>query len=67
MSMPTIKRYDKRLSILVTTDERRMLGALAERQGLSESDVVRQLLRREHAAVFGEAPLKPPARKARAQ
>ncbi|HST56288.1 MAG TPA: hypothetical protein VLJ42_10425 [Solirubrobacteraceae bacterium] len=57
------KRFDDRLHVLVTSDERRMLEALAERQGLTTSDVVRQLVRREHAALFGEPPAKPAARR----
>jgi hypothetical protein len=32
----------------MTEDERRMLETLATRQGLTSSDVVRQLVRREH-------------------
>jgi hypothetical protein len=44
--------------------ETRMLLELSERSGLSRSDVVRQLIRREHAQVFGEAPTpKRPKRK----
>jgi DNA-binding MarR family transcriptional regulator len=54
-----VKRYDKRLNVLVTSEEHRMLSDLAERQGLAPSDVVRQLVRREHATVFGEPPLRP--------
>jgi hypothetical protein len=36
--------------------EDRMLEELSERIGLSRADVIRQLIRREHANVFGEAP-----------
>jgi hypothetical protein len=35
--------------------ETRMLLELAEKTGLSKSDIVRQLVRREHAETFGEA------------
>jgi hypothetical protein len=57
------KRFEERLHILVSTDERRMLDELAQRDGLTPSDVVRQLVRRAHAATFGEPPLKPKPRK----
>jgi predicted DNA-binding protein len=36
--------------------ELRMLVDLSERTGLTKADVVRQLVRREHVQVFGEAP-----------
>lgn len=46
------KRTD-RLHVLISTDERKMLEELAEEGGVTESDIVRQLVRREHAARFG--------------
>lgn len=49
------KRFDKRLHILVTASEQEMLSMLAEREGLSPSDMVRQLVRRAHARAFGES------------
>jgi hypothetical protein len=36
--------------------EERMLADLAEASGLSRADIVRQAIRREHAAVFGAGP-----------
>ncbi len=53
------KRFEKRLNILVTDDEHRMIGELARRDGMTPSDVVRQFIRRRHAEVFGEQPAKP--------
>jgi hypothetical protein len=38
--------------------EARMLNELSEKTGLTKADVLRQLIRREHAAVIGEAPPK---------
>jgi hypothetical protein len=40
--------------------ETRMLLELADHIGLNKSDVVRQLIRREHAQVFGDAPRQKP-------
>jgi hypothetical protein len=39
-------------------DERQMLEALAEADGISKSDVVRMLVRRAHAERFGSKPRK---------
>lgn len=49
---------DYMLRVRMTEDERQMLEALAEKSGLTASDIVRQLVRREHAATFGEKPAK---------
>jgi len=54
-----MKRFSKRLHILVTVDEHTMLDALAEREGLRPSDAVRQLIRRAHAAAFGDQQPQP--------
>lgn len=48
--------HDVTFRLRMTRDERAMLEALAERSGLTASDIVRQLVRREHAAAFAEAP-----------
>jgi hypothetical protein len=40
--------------------EDRMLEELSESIGLSRADVVRQLIRREHALKFGEVPRPKP-------
>jgi hypothetical protein len=34
--------------------ETRMLAELSDKSGLTRADVIRQLIRREHAAVIGE-------------
>ena len=54
---------DKRINLHATADEQEMLRKLADRDGVSMSDYVRQLIRRTHAEVFGEQPAKPKARK----
>lgn len=43
---------DKMLNIRISEDEDRMLKALAEHQGMSISDVVRQYIRRAFAEAF---------------
>ena len=45
---------DAKFQLRMAVDERRMLEALAERDGLSASDTVRQLIRREYASAFGD-------------
>jgi len=39
-----------------------MLQLLADKAGVSASDVVRQLIRREYSATFGDKPAKKPKR-----
>jgi hypothetical protein len=51
---------DQLFQLRVTADEKRMLEALAEREGLTASDKVRQLIRKDYAATFGEEPAKRP-------
>ena len=48
---PTLR--DQKFQLRLAEDERRMLEAIAERDGLSAADIVRQLVRREYAAGFG--------------
>jgi hypothetical protein len=43
------RRRTLNLNIRIAEDEAEMLKALAERQGLSASDVVRQFIRRAYA------------------
>jgi uncharacterized protein (DUF1778 family) len=43
---------EKMLNVRITDDEDRMLKALAEHQGMSVSDVVRQYVRRAFAEAF---------------
>lgn len=44
------------LRVRMAQDERKMLDALAEAQGLTASDIVRQLVRREYLATFPKKP-----------
>ena len=53
---------DEKFQIRMTSDERRMLKALAENEGLTASDKIRQLIRKDFAATFGQ-PLPKPAKK----
>jgi hypothetical protein len=46
---------DQIFQLRMTAEERSMLGALADRDGLSASDKVRQWIRREYAEAFGAA------------
>ena len=50
------KRFDKRLHVLVSLDEFQMVEQLAQRDGLTPSDVVRRLIRQAFAAAFGDQP-----------
>ena len=54
----------KRINLHATEAEQEMLRELAERDGVSMSDYIRQHIRRSHAEVFGAQPVaKPKARK----
>lgn len=46
--------YTARFNFVLLPDERAMLQALAREQGLKESDVVRQMIRRDYLAAFGK-------------
>lgn len=50
-------------NVRMSTDERTMLARLADSDGMTSADVVRMLVRREHAARFGTA--SKPAKRAR--
>jgi hypothetical protein len=50
--------YTARFNMVMLPEERGMLQALAKEQGLKESDVLRQMIRRDYAAAFGKR--KPP-------
>lgn len=52
--MAPIQR-DLQLKVRVTAQELRMLHELAEHLGLTASDVIRQYVRREHAALVARA------------
>lgn len=55
---------DLYLTLRVSEDEREMLHALAEREGVSASDVVRIHIRRAHREAFGDKPAAlPPTKK----
>ena len=51
--MATQERDDV-VTVRLSRDERNMLKALAGVDGISLSDVVRMLVRREHASRFGQ-------------
>ena len=53
--MPPLQR-DQLFQLRMTMEEKDMLNALAERDGLTASDKVRQWIRREYAEVLGEQP-----------
>ena len=55
-SMPP-SRDKKRINVRASEDEHHMLAELAERYGLTQSDVVRQWIRHFHAKEFGAPPL----------
>ncbi|HWA76556.1 MAG TPA: hypothetical protein VG937_29680 [Polyangiaceae bacterium] len=67
--MPITKTstYTARFNMVMLPEERAMLQALGEAVGLKESDVVRQMIRRDYAERFGtKRPGKPkPKRNAR--
>ena len=44
--------------MLVSDEEWRMLQELADATGVTASDYVRQVIRREHVTKFGEKPKK---------
>ncbi len=54
---------DEKFQIRLTAEERRMLNAIAENDGLSASDKIRQLIRKDFTATFAEAPTPKPKRK----
>jgi hypothetical protein len=47
---------DQVFQLRMTAEEKDMLAALAEREGLTAADKVRLWVRREYAIVFGEEP-----------
>jgi hypothetical protein len=48
------EHYSARFNMVMLPEERGMLQALARATGLKESDVIRQLIRRDYADRFGE-------------
>lgn len=60
MPITETSAYVARFNMVMLPEERGMLQALAEATGLKESDVVRQMIRRDYAARFGaKKPGKP--------
>ena len=47
-------QYTARFNMVMLSEERAMLQALARQIGLKESDVVRQMIRRDYAEQFGD-------------
>ena len=52
-----IKR-EKRLNILMADDEIEMLRQLADRDGITSSDLIRVFVRRRYEEVFGSTKVK---------
>lgn len=50
----TTQERDDVVTVRLSRDERNMLKALAGADGISLSDVIRMLVRREHASRFGQ-------------
>ncbi|MEO7037284.1 MAG: hypothetical protein ABI548_25245 [Polyangiaceae bacterium] len=51
-----VSEYTARFNMVMLPSERAMLQALAKEQGLKESDIVRQMIRRDYASSFGKKP-----------
>lgn len=65
MRMST-KRFSRRLHLLISDDESAMLDELAERDGMTPSELIRRTIRRAYAELGDDKPAKPkPKRKAR--
>jgi hypothetical protein len=58
--MPIVESstYTARFNMVMLPEERAMLQALAREHGLKESDVLRQMIRRDYSTAFGKR--KPP-------
>lgn len=61
MAPPSLGR-DALFAVRLTPKERAMIRELAKVDGISDSDVVRMLVRREHASRFAERPKRKAAR-----
>ncbi len=53
----------ERIAVRMAPTEAAMLEALAELAGLSASDIVRTLVRREYGEKFGDKPPRPPKKR----
>jgi hypothetical protein len=60
--MMTSEKRDARFNMMMTVSEREMLRAIAIKVGLTESDVLRQHVRKAYAETFGDKPPKKPKR-----
>jgi hypothetical protein len=49
-----LSEYTARFNMVMLPEERAMLQALAKDQGLKESDILRQMIRRDYAGKFGK-------------
>jgi hypothetical protein len=54
MPISDSSNYSARFNMVMLPVERAMLQALSRAQGLKESDVLRQMVRRDYAAAFGK-------------
>lgn len=63
MPISESSEYTARFNMVMLPAERGMLQALAKRQGLKESDVVRQMIRRDYELAFGNKKPAAPAAK----
>lgn len=54
--MPAFQNRTRRVHIVTTPEEYDMAKALAERQGLTVSDIVRTQIREAYANAFGTKP-----------
>jgi Mobilization protein NikA len=59
------RKRDNAIMIRVSAEERAMLDALVQSTGLSQSDLLRQYIRRDYRAEFGREPPRPRARERR--
>ena len=55
--------YTTRFNMVMLPEERAMMQALAKEAGLKESDILRQMIRRDYAAKFGKKKPGEPAPK----
>lgn len=63
--MPIVEssEYTARFNMVMLPEERAMLQALAKAAGLKESDILRQMIRRDYTEQFGDKkPGKPKAK-----
>ena len=54
------RKRDRALTVRVLDAELEMLGELAEHEGVTASEWIRNVIRREHVVAFGARPAKRP-------